>query len=85
MKQVNNIISEMSVNNCWKDDLCHVQSRCPNRLSKTIVGYQYICGVVEKLVLMTPTYVYVTSHFNYIYMYTCVCVCVCVCVCGCCI
>jgi hypothetical protein len=27
------IISEIiSVNNCWKKDLCHAQSRCPNRL-----------------------------------------------------
>ena len=28
----------MSVNNCWKNDLCPAQSRRPNRLAKTIVS-----------------------------------------------
>ena len=29
--------NNLSVNNCWKNDLCHAQSRCPKRLDKTIV------------------------------------------------
>ena len=29
--------NNLSVNNCWKADLCHAQSRCPNRLAKTII------------------------------------------------
>lgn len=46
--------NNLSVNNGWKNYLCHAQSRCPNRLAKTIVCLQEICGVVEKRVLMTP-------------------------------
>jgi hypothetical protein len=51
------IISEnnLPVNKCWRNDLCHAQSSSPNQLAKTIVCYQEICEVVEKLVLMTPT------------------------------
>ena len=29
--------NNLSVNNCCKNYLCHAQSRCPNRLAKTIV------------------------------------------------
>ena len=29
--------NNLSVNSCWKNDLCRTQSRCPNRLDKTIV------------------------------------------------
>ena len=35
--QWNNKWNNLSVNNCCKNDFCHAQSRCPNRLVKTIV------------------------------------------------
>jgi hypothetical protein len=38
--------NNLSVNNCWKNDL---------RLAKTIVCWQEICRVVEKWVLITPS------------------------------
>ena len=31
------VIQWTHLNNCWKNYLCHAQSRCPNRLAKTIV------------------------------------------------
>ena len=34
---VNYKLNNLSVNNCWKNYLCHAQSRCLNRLTKTIV------------------------------------------------
>jgi hypothetical protein len=34
--------NNLSVNNCWKNDLCHAQCRCPKRLAK-----KEICWVVE--------------------------------------
>ena len=37
MNTVNWKWNNLSVNNCWKNYLCHAQSRCPNRLTKTIV------------------------------------------------
>jgi hypothetical protein len=30
-------LNNLSVNNFWKNNLCHAQSRCPNQLSKTTV------------------------------------------------
>ena len=34
---VNYTWNNLSVNNCWKNNLCHAQNRCPNRLAQTIV------------------------------------------------
>ena len=59
--RVNYKWNNLSVNNSWKNDLCHGQSRCPNRLAKTIVWSGWKTSFndsnlsVCKLVLMTPT------------------------------
>ena len=65
--------NNLSVNNCWKNYLCHVQSRCPNQLAKIIVCEQEICGVVEKLVLMCklPTSTVRTAKALMLWLHAC--------------